>query len=124
MRFARRSFTFAGTVGLLMLVPMFFLYDRIGTDYPPAITHPEFFYGFLTVTVAWQIAFLIIGTDPIRFRPLMPAAMVEKFFYIAAMATLYVQGRQTLAQFAVTGGDMIFGTLFVISYLRTGPGAH
>ncbi len=87
MRFARRSFTFAGTVGLLMLVPMFFLYDRIGTDYPPAITHPE-------------------------------------FFYIAAMATLYVQGRQTLAQFAVTGGDMIFGTLFVISYLKTASGAR
>ena len=93
MRFARRSFTFAGTVGLLMLLPMFFLYDRI-------------------------------GTDPIRFRPLMPAAMVEKFFYIAAMATLYLQGRQTLAQFAVTGADMLFGTLFVISYLKTASGAR
>jgi len=119
MPFARRTFTLAGVLGLLMLLPMFFLYDRIGADYPPAVTHPEFFYGFLAVTVAWQIAFLIIGSDPIRFRPLMLAAICEKGFYIVAMTWLYVQGRQTAAQFAVTGFDVVFGTLFVVSYLRT-----
>ena len=119
MRFAKRSFTLAGSLGLLMILPMFFLYDRIGADYPPAVTHPEFYYGFLTVTAAWQIAFLIIGSDPIRFRPLMIAAICEKGFYIAAMTWLYLAGRQTAAQFAITGFDVVFGALFVVSYLRT-----
>ena len=119
MLFARRTFTLAGALGLLMLLPMFFLYDRIGADYPPAVTHPEFFYGFLAVTVAWQIAFLIIGSDPIRFRPLMLAAICEKGFYIVAMTALYLQGRQTLAQFGVIGFDVVFGTLFIVSYVRT-----
>ncbi len=119
MRFAKRSFTLAGSLGLLMILPMFFLYDRIGADYPPAVTHPEFYYGFLTVTAAWQIAFLIIGSDPIRFRPLMIAAICEKGFYIAAMTWLYLMGRQTAAQFAITGFDVVFGALFVVSYLRT-----
>ena len=119
MRFARRTFTLAGALGLLMLLPMFFLYDRIGVDYPPALTHPEFFYGFLTVTVAWQIAFLIIGSDPIRFRPLMIAAICEKGLYIVAMTWLYLAGRQTGAQFSVIGFDVIFGTLFVVSFVKT-----
>ena len=34
---------------------------RVGRDYPPAITHPEYFYGFLGVAAAWQVAFLVIA---------------------------------------------------------------
>lgn len=120
MTFAKRTFTLAGGLGLLMVLPLFFLYDKVGADYPPAVTHPEFYYGFVTVTAAWQIAFLIIGSDPIRYRPLMLAAMCEKFFYIAAMTILYLQGRQTGAQYAVVGFDMVFAALFVASYIRTG----
>ena len=119
MKFARIVFVMAGVWGIVVVTPLYFLHDVTGQPYAAPTLYPHFFYGFLSVTMAWQIAFLIIGTDPVRFRPLMPAAMVEKFFYIAAMAALYLQGRQTLAQFAITGSDMIFGTLFVISYLKT-----
>ena len=31
---------------------------------------------FLCVAVAWQIAFLVIATDPIRYRPMMPVALL------------------------------------------------
>jgi len=41
MTFARRVFTAAGIWGLLIVSPLFFLYDRIGRDTPPSITHPE-----------------------------------------------------------------------------------
>ena len=59
-----------------MLVPQYFLEQKVGIDYPPAITHPEYFYGFLGVAIAWQVAFLIIGQDPLRFRPMMlPSAL-------------------------------------------------
>ena len=70
MIFARRVFLIAGIYGLLVLLPLYFMEARIGRDQPPAITHPEYFYGFLGVAVSWQVAFLVISRDPVRFRPL------------------------------------------------------
>jgi len=31
---------------------------------------PDFYYGFVGVAILWQIAFLAIGRDPIRLRPM------------------------------------------------------
>ncbi|MDI1241860.1 MAG: hypothetical protein PSX80_08075, partial [bacterium] len=77
MRFARWTFLIAGIYGLLALVPMYFMESQIGVDTPPAITHPEYFYGFVGVAIAFQLVFLTISTDPAKYRPLMVAAMVE-----------------------------------------------
>lgn len=118
MRFAKAVFTFAGIWGFFVLMPLYFSFDLIGRLYPPAITHPDLFYGFLAVTVAWQIAFLIIGRDPVRFRPLMIPAMVEKFLYVASLAALWLQGRLRMAEFAVTFPDCVLGTLFVIAFIK------
>ena len=71
-------FLIAGIYGLLVLLPLYFMEARIGRDQPPAITHPEYFYGFLGVGVSWQVAFLVISRDPVRFRPLMVPAVLEK----------------------------------------------
>ena len=49
MKFARIVFLVAGIYGLLVVAPQYFLEARIGRDTPPAITHPEFFYGFVGV---------------------------------------------------------------------------
>src|SRR5687767_9709755 len=57
MRFARYTFLAAGIYGMLVLVPQYFLESRIGDDNPPAITHPEYFYGFIGVAVAFQLVF-------------------------------------------------------------------
>lgn len=54
MLFARYLFCFAAIYGFLVLVPQYFLEEHIGRDYPPPITHPEHFYGFLGVALAWQ----------------------------------------------------------------------
>ena len=59
-RFARRVYTVAGIYGLIVMLPQYFLEDRIGRDTPPPITHPEHFYGFIGVVIAWQLAFLVI----------------------------------------------------------------
>lgn len=119
MRFARLVFRVAGVWGLLIVTPLYFLYDRIGRDYPPPVTHPDFYYGFIAVTLVWQLAFLLIGSDPIRFRPLMVVAALEKFGYMATMATLYAQGRIQAGQFAVVSPDTILGVLFVVAFLKT-----
>ena len=61
MRFAKIVFTTAAAWGFLVLPPMYFLEQKIGRDTPPAITHPEYFYGFIGIALAWQLAFFIIG---------------------------------------------------------------
>ena len=44
---------------------------KIGSDFPPAITHPEFFYGFVGIALVFQIIFLIIAREPLKYRLLM-----------------------------------------------------
>ena len=64
MKFAKIVFYAAGIWGILVLTPLYFLFDRIGRQDPPPITHPGFYYGFVGVALAWQIAFLIIAPTP------------------------------------------------------------
>lgn len=123
MRFARMVFLAAGVSGALIVTPLYFLYDTVGRQYPPPITHPDFYYGFVSVTLAWQVAFLLIGTDPIRFRPLMIAAILEKVGYLATLSTLYLQGRLQFGQLVVVSPDAIFGLLFVVALITTSSNA-
>ena len=123
MRFARMVFLAAGVWGVLIVTPLYFLYDTVGRQYPPPITHPDFYYGFVSVTLAWQVAFLLIGTDPIRFRPLMIAAILEKVGYLATLSTLYLQGRLQFGQLVVVSPDAIFGLLFVAALITTSSNA-
>ncbi len=125
MRFARIVFTFAGIWGIVVLTPLLFLADYIGRQYPPAVTHLDFYYGFLTVALAWQVVFLIIGRDPVRFRPLMVAAMLEKFPYVAALAILYARGALQLGQFVPPAvPDFTLGVLFAAAFAKTADGAR
>ena len=119
VRFAKTVFLIAGVWGLLIVVPLFFLYDTIGSQYPPALTHPDIYYGFVTVTLAWQIAFLLISRDPARYRPVIPAAMAEKFAYVIALAVLHSQGRIEVGQAAAAIPDLVLGMLFVAAYVKT-----
>jgi hypothetical protein len=119
MKFARIVFRVAGIYGLLVLVPQFFLEAKIGRDTPPPITHPEFFYGFICVAVAWQVLFLILSTDPVRYRPMMIPAMLEKIGFPIAVVVLYLQERLAPTIFAPAGADLILFVLFILSYRKT-----
>lgn len=123
MKFARIVFTVAGIVGLIELVPLYFMYNLIGRQDPPPITHPGFFYGFVGVAIAWQIAFLTIGRDPVRLRPMMIAAVVEKFTYAAAVVTLYSQTRMHASDLPFALVDLLFGILFIVSFIKTAQSA-
>jgi len=116
MKFARYTFLIAGIYGLLVLIPQYFLEAKIGNDSPPAITHPEFFYGFIGVAVAFQIIFLLISTDPQKYRPLIIAALVEKFSFAVAVAILVYTGRTSGAIVIGAAIDLILGILFLISW--------
>jgi len=121
MTFARWVFRIAGILGLLGVVPMYFSETRIGIETPPPITHPEFFYGFVGVVIAWQVAFVVIGQDPLRYRPLMLPAMIEKFSFSFAGWILFFQGRLAGQMLAACTFDLVLGILFVVSFLRTAP---
>jgi hypothetical protein len=123
MKFARKVFLGAGVWGLVIMTPMYFLFDAIGRLNSSPITYPQFYYGFLAVTMAWQIAFLVIGSDPLRFRPMMIPGMVEKFLFVLSMAVLFVQGRITLSDVLVSSTDLVLGILFVIAFVKTSAAA-
>jgi hypothetical protein len=76
------------------------------------------YYGFIGLAISWQIAFLIIGRDPVRFRSMMIAAIVEKFMFVVSQSALYMQGRVLVGQLAVAGPDLILGILFCVSYFK------
>ena len=118
MRFARWTYLLAGVYGLVVLVPQYFLEAKTGRDFPPPITHPEFYYGFIGVAIAWQIAFLIISRAPARFRPLMIACIAEKFTYGIAVVALYLQARVGPLILSTAIVDSLLGLLFVIAYFR------
>ncbi|MGE0360789.1 MAG: hypothetical protein AB7H93_23985 [Vicinamibacterales bacterium] len=120
-RFARRVFLAAGAYGLVVLLPQYFLEDRIGRAYPPPVTHPEHFYGFVGLALVWQLAFLLIASDPIRYRPLMPVAVLEKAAFAIPTFLLFAAGRVAAATTAVAGLDALLGVLFVAAWRATRP---
>ncbi|MGA8145440.1 MAG: hypothetical protein WB987_16250 [Candidatus Acidiferrales bacterium] len=119
MLFAKLTFRIAAIYGLLVLIPPFFLEAKYGRDYPPPVTHPEFFYGFFAVALAWQILFLILATDPIRYRPIMLPAILEKLGYPLALTILYTQHRVDPRVLALGSLDWIFLILFLLAYVKT-----
>jgi hypothetical protein len=119
MRFAKIVFWIAGIWGLLVIAPLYFLFDIIGQKDPPPITHPGFFYGFVGCALAWQIAFCFIATDPTRYRPLMIPSILEKATYAVAIVTLVLQGRTNPHDLLFAGTDALLGLLFVIAYFKT-----
>jgi hypothetical protein len=123
VRFARIVFAIAGVYGLLVLAPMYFVFDMVGRQSPPPVTHPEFYYGFVGLGLVWQIAFLIIATDPARYRPMMIVSVLEKASYIIAVVALHLQQRTGLNILISAMGDAIFGLLFIAAFFATRPAA-
>ena len=115
----RVVFLVAGIYGLIVLLPQFFLERKIGVDTPPPITHPEFFYGFICVAVAWQVLFLIVSRDPVRYRPMMIPAMLEKIGFPIAVLVLYLQGRVSPTIFIPASLDLVLLVLFIAAYRQT-----
>ena len=100
---------------------VYFLFDVIGRNDPPPITHPAFFYGFAGTALAWQIAFFLIASDPERYRPLIIPSIVEKFSYGVAVIVLVFQSRMRSSDLLFAGADLLLGVLFVIAYFKARP---
>ncbi|QPF89921.1 hypothetical protein [Bradyrhizobium commune] len=119
IRYARWIFLAAGTYGLLVLVPGFFFENELAVRAPPAITHPEFYYGFGGAVTLWQIVFFFIATDPIRFRPLVALSILEKFSFFSVCLVLFLTGRLAPGAPLLGGAiDALWMVLFAIAWIR------
>ena len=119
MRLARIVFIGAGIWGLAVLLPFYWLVDITGRHYPAPTEYVQFFWGFFAVAIAWQIAFLVIGSDPVRFRTFMIPAMIEKFGYVAMLTGMYLTSRISELDFQPAIPDGLIGILFVVAFVRT-----
>ena len=104
MKFARWVFYIAGIYGVITIAPLYFMEQAINRQDPPPITHPMFFYGFVGVTLAWQLLFFAIARQPVRLRPVIPFAALEKLSFGIGAMVLYHQRR-------LDHGDLYFGSI-------------
>src|SRR5262245_65602479 len=111
MTLAGRELTAAGIWAIVVLLPMYFLEGWIGRDDPPAITHPEYYYGFVGVTLAWQLVYLVIGRDPGRYRPIMLLGFAAKTSFASAVAILVALGRTSPSVLANANSDSALAVL-------------
>ncbi len=120
IKFAKIIFWIAAVWGFVILTPLYFIFDSIGRQDPPPITHPAFYYGFVAVALAWQVGFVVIARDPVRFRLMMIPAVLEKFGYGISLIVLYLQHRLRGVDVAFGGIDLLLGVLFLVAFARTG----
>ena len=121
MKFAKVVFVGAGMWGIGVLTPLYWLVDVSGRRYGVPTEYPQFYYGFLSVAMAWQIAFLIIGSNPARFRMLMIPGMLEKLGYVVPLVLLYQQARVTWADAQAAVPDFGLAILMMLAFVKTRP---
>jgi hypothetical protein len=119
MKFAKVVYLVAGIYGLVVVAPLFLAEGVINATQPPAITHPEYYYGFAFVTLAWQVLFIVLSRDPLRYRPIMLTTIVEKLSGVAFI--LLVLMHRSPPSMLIGVVDVCLGILFAIAYVRTAP---
>ena len=95
------------------------MYDFIGQQSPPAINHPEFYYGFAGVTLTWQIVFLLIARDPARYRVMIIPSILEKLSYVIANLVLFAIRRMSASQALPSMTDLVLALSFIAAFLKT-----
>ena len=121
MTFARVVFAIAGSWGIVVLTPLYWLRDVTGRAYVAPEQSVQFFYGFFAVALTWQLAFLAIAVNPARLRPMMILSVVEKFSYVITLAVLYQQARISNDDAMAAIPDLLLGVLFIAAFVKTKP---
>ena len=113
MKFAKWIFLIAGIFGLLSTIPLAFAEKMM------AVKQPEFFYGFVFLDICWQILYLFLSSDPVRYRPMMIPAFLAKGSGTVALTWLYLIGRVSIQWIAIGAVDGVFAVLFLVAFWAT-----
>ena len=110
--FPSRMFRWAAIYGVVVLTPLYFTpLPRLGG---------EVFLGFVGLALVFQGVFWTIGGDPVKYRTLMPYAVLEKLVFGVPALSLYQQGYPVappVAVFAVI--DLLLGLGFFLAWRKT-----
>ena len=111
LRFASRVFRGAAVYGAIVLTPLLF-------QATPAGARVEINLGFIGLALVFQGVFWIIGGDPLRYRALMPLAVLEKLVFAIPVLTLFALGRLggSVAGFAAV--DLALAVLFAVPWRK------
>ena len=113
MRLAKWIFLIAGIWGLLALLPLLFAERMMG------VLQPELYYGFVCLNICWQVAYLLISTEPARYRPMMIVAILAKGSAFVALTWLYLLERVAVHWAAIGALDGLLAVLFLAAFLAT-----
>lgn len=116
LRLARWLFTAAGVYGVAVLLPLYFLEANIAVG-TGVLAHPEYFYGF--VALAAQGVFFMIAYDPLRFRPAMLFAVLEKLAFAVPVFALFGSGRVVGSVVPFGAIDFFWAIVFASLWLLT-----
>lgn len=122
MRAARLIFACAAVYGVAVLLPGL-LIERGPTPLYPPLAQPEFYYGFYGSALVWQLLFIAIARDPVRYRPLMLVAVLEKAAFFLPCLWLWQTNRLAAASGPFIGA-MVDGLLmlaFLLAWWLTRP---
>ncbi len=117
-RFARRFCYFAGWYGIFLLVPLLFMETKFGSKYPPPVSHPEFYYGFIAIALSWHVAFLILSRNPLAHRTFLIPAGLEKLTFAFSCIALFIFGKAPSYVMLFGGIDLVFASGFFYAYWR------
>ena len=121
MKFARIVFTVAAVYGIVITVPLYFSEHQMSLQYPPVITHPEYYYSFAGVTLVWQVLFIFVAFDPERYRNLMILSVLEKASLLPTFIILNSRGDFPLLWIPLLVIDLVFSLLFLVSFFKVNP---
>ena len=108
-KFAATMFRWAAIYGVIVLVPLYL------TPLPKA--GAEVFFGFVGLALVFQAVFWTIGSDPARYRALMPYAVAEKLVFAVPCLSLWASGypvNPPVAAFAAI--DLLLGLGFFLAW--------
>ena len=71
------------------------------------------------MAAAWQVAFLIIARDPVRYRLMMLPGILEKLGFGIPAVALFFSGRLSSTTTAFGVIDLVWAGLFFAAYRKT-----
>lgn len=111
-RFPPRMFRWAAIYGVIVLAPLYL------TPLPP--TMGETLLGFIGLALVFQGVFWVIGSDPVKYRALMPLAVAEKLVFAVPALALFAGGYPVPAPVAAFAAiDALLGLSFFIAWRQT-----
>jgi hypothetical protein len=117
IRAVRWFSTTAGWYGILTLTPLLFMEAQFGAKQLPT-SRPVFYFGFIAVSLSWQVAFLMLGREPLAYRVFLIPAGLEKLAFTAATLSLVYLGRAPLFVAIFGAIDLTFAAGFFLSYFK------